>query len=161
MKNRTAISRQLALLIVPLIATLTIYGQSVNSFDCPIITKRNNGNGSASSGPGTFINESGQPSNPVAPNVTATSYKNVPYTFSQKTGNITFEWVTPTPSLSMGLPIINRVWLTASGVTTLMTVNSAPRLQLIYQVGSITPSIIFIIRIYPLRVPLLLSLWIR
>ncbi len=126
MKNRTAISRQLALLIVPLIATLTIYGQSVNSFDCPIITKRNNGNGSASSGPGTFINESGQPSNPVAPNVTATSYKNVPYTFSQKTGNITFEWVTPTPSLSMGLPIINRVWLTASGVTTLMTVKFGP-----------------------------------
>ena len=125
-------------LILALLCTFNaadIFAQ-MSPFTCPIIAKRNNGNGSPQSGAGKFINETGSPE-PVlaAPNVRggtvgsttypATSYNNVAYKYANKTGNMTINWISNTFA-GMPLPIISRVWLTASGTTSLMAVKFGP-----------------------------------
>lgn len=86
-------------------------GLSVNS--CPTVEKRSNGNGQWQLAPGNFPGY-GQ-NNPVASNITGTSYQNVPYDPQAKTGNVDFKWSSATTVTN--LPIITRVWLTATGST--------------------------------------------
>ncbi len=119
-------------------ASEALLGQSMSPFTCAIISKRNNGNGSASSGAGVFVNEpSYVPANYVATpaNVrggivngityAATTYNNVSYKYANKTGNMTINWVSNTFA-GMPLPIISRVWLTTSGPTSLTAVKFGP-----------------------------------
>lgn len=104
---------------------LAVFGQnSVNPFDCPIIDKRNNGNGQSNQSAGYFPGY-GQ-NNPVAANIVGTSYQTVPYDPATKTGNINFKWITNPPIQPVNLPIISRVWITATGVTSLMAVKFGP-----------------------------------
>lgn len=105
---------------------MAVFAQSnnVNPFDCPIIDKRNNGNGQYNQGAGIFPGYG--LNNPVAVNVVGTSYQTVPYAPSSKTGNINFKWITNPVAAPVNLPIISRVWITASGVTTLMSVKFGP-----------------------------------
>jgi hypothetical protein len=90
-------------------------GLSVNS--CPVIDKRNNGNGQWGLAAGFFPNDPGNPqqNNPVARNVDGTPYQNVAFLPSAKTGYVNFYWDSQTPVLD--LPVITRVWLTASGAS--------------------------------------------
>ncbi len=81
-------------------------GLSVSS--CPTIDKRSNGNGQASSAAGTFPTYF---TNPVANNITGTSYQIVNFDPSTKTGNVNFYWDSSTPVVN--LPVITRVWVTA------------------------------------------------
>ena len=85
-------------------------GLSVSS--CPTIDKRSNGNGQASSAAGTFPTYF---TNPVAANVSGTSYQTVNFDPTTKTGNINFYWDSSIPVVN--LPVITRVWVTASGAT--------------------------------------------
>jgi hypothetical protein len=96
-------------------------GLGVNS--CPDIEKRNNGNGQASAAAGNFAPYA--QNNPVAANVVGTSYQNVPFDPSSKTGNFNFKW--PGSASITNLPVVTRVWLTStSNVTTLSPIVFGP-----------------------------------
>ncbi len=102
-----------ALLVVLLFCTLYMHGQTVLVMSCPTLDRRNNGNGQYSSSAGDFRPAYSQ-NNPVAPNVAGTPYQLVPYNPSAKTGTLSFIW---TAAANTNLPVITRVWLTASGAT--------------------------------------------
>jgi hypothetical protein len=84
----------------------------LSSIGCPAIDKRSNGNGQASSAAGDFRPTYTQ-NNPVAPNVTGTSYQLVPFNPQSKTGNFNFRWAA-TAEINY-LPVISRVWTTPVG----------------------------------------------
>ncbi|CAN5735621.1 hypothetical protein BH10BAC3_BH10BAC3_31100 [soil metagenome] len=109
-------------LIVALLflSSLQLFAQPLDVATCADIVKRSNGNGQASAAAGDFRPQSTQ-NNPVAPNVTGTIYQPVPFLPSVKTGDIHFKWY----SLSSitNVPVISRVWLTASGSTTAVLSN--------------------------------------
>lgn len=93
-----------------------VYGQTpLSSIGCPVIDKRSNGNGQASSAAGDFRPTYTQ-NNPVAPNVTGTSYQLVPYNPQSKTGNFNFRW--DATAVVTNLPVISRVWTTPVGSET-------------------------------------------
>ncbi len=118
--------KALFLIVFLFCAFESLLAQPVGIFTCPVIAKRNNGNGSATSGAGKFVNENLQPELVLSsPNVRSTSYNNVTYRYANKTGNLTMNWVSNTFA-GMPLPIINRVWLTASGPTSLTAVKFGP-----------------------------------
>ncbi len=96
-----------------LVPSTFIHAQSINVSACPVITKRNNGNGQASSAAGTFVGYT--QTNAVAANVVGTSYQNVYYNPTAKTGDVNFKWSSSTTVTN--LPVITRVWLTANGAT--------------------------------------------
>ncbi len=93
------------------------FSQSLSVNSCPSIDKRNNGNGQFASAAGYFPNDPNTPkqNNPVASNVTGTPYQTVTFLPSEKTGFVNFYWDSGTPVTS--LPVITRVWLTATGAT--------------------------------------------
>jgi hypothetical protein len=87
----------------------------LSSIGCPSIDKRSNGNGQASSAAGDFRPTYAQ-NNPVAPNITGTSYQLVPFNPQSKTGNFNFRW--PVATTVVNLPVITRVWTTPVGSET-------------------------------------------
>jgi hypothetical protein len=87
----------------------------LSSIGCPTIDKRSNGNGQASSAAGDFRPTYTQ-NNPVAPNITGTSYQLVPYNPQSKTGNFNFRW--DAAAVVSNLPVISRVWTTPVGSET-------------------------------------------
>lgn len=78
------------------------------------MVKRSNGNGQSGLAAGDFRPLSTQ-NNPVAANVTGTPYQLVPYLPGTKTGDVHFKWSSSTAIAN--IPVITRVWLTASGST--------------------------------------------
>ncbi len=103
-------------LTILLSVSYSVYGQTpLSSIGCPVIDKRSNGNGQASSAAGDFRPTYTQ-NNPVAPNVTGTSYQLVPYNPQSKTGNFNFRW--DATAVVTNLPVISRVWTTPVGSET-------------------------------------------
>lgn len=90
-------------------------GQALDVSSCPTIDKRSNGNGQASSSAGDFRPTYLQ-NNPVAANVVGTSYQNVPFDPTTKTGNYHLLWNSATDVNNV--PVITRVWWTRTGGTT-------------------------------------------
>ncbi|MBS1617730.1 MAG: T9SS type A sorting domain-containing protein [Bacteroidetes bacterium] len=102
-----------SLLILLLCSSLYVQAQSILVLSCPTLDRRNNGNGQYTSSAGDFRPAYSQ-NNPVAPNVVGTPYQLVPFNPSAKTGTLSFIW---TAAANTNLPVITRVWLTASGAT--------------------------------------------
>src|SRR6476646_6160942 len=105
--------KRYALFILLLLAGSTAMGQALSVSSCGTIDKRNNGNGQAARAAGYFPGY-GQ-NNAVAANVVGTKYDTVSYDPSTKTGAVNFKLSSATPLTN--LPIITRVWITASGAT--------------------------------------------
>ncbi len=109
--------RFIFILLVLFSTTYDFFAQTpLSSIGCPTIDKRSNGNGQASSAAGNFSPAGSSQNNPVAPNVTSTSYQLVPYVPSSKTGNFNFRW--DAAAVVTNLPIISRVWITPVGSET-------------------------------------------
>ena len=115
----TKISNSIYFLTFSLLLLISspIFSQGLSIGTCPTIDKRNNGNGQYGSSAGYFPNDPNNPkqNNPVAANVVGTVFQNVSFIPNQKTGYVNFYW--DSQSAVTNLPVITRVWLTATGST--------------------------------------------
>ncbi|MFA6517326.1 MAG: hypothetical protein WCU83_09365, partial [Bacteroidia bacterium] len=84
-----------------------VLAQTLDVSTCPVIDKRNNGNGQYAESAGYFPFNSQH--NPSASNVEGTPYDTVSYDPSTKTGYVNFYWSSATTITN--LPVITRVWL--------------------------------------------------